>query len=116
VLCAAISGAFALVAAFLFPAFGGIATLTATLFFGVIFLFSLIKAVWHIRHKDISLHREWMIRTFALGLGVATIRLFIALFSGLGDFTMEEIFGTAFWLGLGTNLLLAELWIKRTRR
>lgn len=114
VACAAISGVFALVTAFRLPAFGGIATLAATMFFGAIFLFSLMKAIWHIRHKDVRRHREWMIRTFALAMGVATIRVFIGLFE-LANFPMEEVFGTAFWLGLGVNLIMAEVWISWTR-
>ena len=112
--CALISGVFALVAGFRLPAFGGIATQSATAFFGVIFLFSLVKAIWHIRRKEVRLHREWMIRTFALAMSVATIRVFLVLFTGLG-FSMEEVFGTTFWLGFSVNLLVAEVWINRTR-
>jgi hypothetical protein len=29
--------------------------------------------------------------------------------------SMEEIFGTAFWLGFGVNLLVAEVWIHMVR-
>ena len=115
VTCAAISGLFALVAAFRLPAFGGISTQAATVFFGAIFLFSLTKAFRHIRRKEVRLHREWMIRTFALATGVASIRAFIALFTALSDLGLEEVFGTSFWLGFGVNLLLAEVWINYTR-
>jgi uncharacterized membrane protein len=115
VLCAAISGLFALAAAFRFPAFGGITTQAATFFFGVIFLFALAKAFTHIRRKNVRAHREWMIRTFALALGVATIRLFIGLFEAFSPFGFQEVFGVSFWLGLGLNLLIAEIWINYTR-
>ncbi|OGG43930.1 MAG: hypothetical protein A3F84_18910 [Candidatus Handelsmanbacteria bacterium RIFCSPLOWO2_12_FULL_64_10] len=113
--CAAISGLFALVASFRLPAFGGVSTQTATVFFGAIFIFSLAKAIRHIRRKDICLHREWMIRTFALATGVASIRVFIGLFTALSDLGLEEVFGASFWLGFGVNLLMAEVWINRTR-
>lgn len=112
--CALISGVFGLVVGFRLPAFGGIATQSATAFFGAIFLFSLVNAFWQIRRKEVRLHREWMIRAFALAMGVATIRVFLVLFTGLG-FSMEEVFGTTFWLGFGVNLLVAEVWINRTR-
>jgi uncharacterized membrane protein YozB (DUF420 family) len=114
--CALISGVFGLVAGFRLPAFGGIASQSATVFFGVIFLFSLAKAIYHIRRKEVQLHREWMIRTFALAMGVATIRVFLGLFTGLAGFSMEEVFGTTFWIGFGVNLLVAEVWINQTRR
>jgi len=113
--CAAISGVFALIAIFRFPAFGGISTQTATVFFGVIFLFSLAKAIRHIRRKEVRLHREWMIRTFALAMGVATIRVFDALFIVLSNHALEDVFGTSFWLGFGVNLVVAEVWINHTR-
>ena len=74
--CAAISGVIVLVLNVVFPAFGGISTQTATAFFGVIFLFSLAMAIRHILRKEVRQHREWMIRTFALAVGVATVRVF----------------------------------------
>lgn len=113
--CAAISGVFALIANFRFPAFGGISTKAATVFFGAIFLFSLAKAIRHIRRKEVGLHREWMIRTFALAMGVASIRMVIGLFMALSDHSFEAVFGTAFWLGFGVNLLVAEIWINVSR-
>ena len=114
-ICAAISGLFALVINFRFPAFGGISTQAATVFFGAVFLFSLTKALRHIRRKEVHLHREWMIRTFALAMGVASIRVFIGLFMALSELGIEEVFGTSFWLGFGVNLLVAEVWINHTR-
>lgn len=113
--CAAVSALFALAANFRFPAFGGISTQTATVFFGALFLFSLAKAIHHIRKKEVRLHQEWMIRTFALAMGVAGIRIYIALFLAISDFKFEEVFGTTFWLGFGTSLLVAEVWINHTR-
>lgn len=113
--CAAISGLFALLVAILFPAFGGITTQAATVFFGAIFLFCLAKAIFHIRRKEVRLHREWMIRTFALALAVASIRVFTALLMMVSDLGFEEVFGVSFWLGFGVNLLVAEVWINYTR-
>ncbi len=115
VICAAISGVAALVVNFLCPAFGGISTQAATVFFSVIFLFSLAKAFRHIRRKEVRLHREWMIRTFALAMCAATIRIFIPLLILLTGLGLEEVFGVSFWLGFGVNLLVAEVWINHTR-
>jgi uncharacterized membrane protein len=113
--CAAASGGFGLVANFRLPAFGGLPTQAATVFFGPIFLFSLANAIRHIRRRRIDRHREWMIRTFALAMGVASIRVFVGLFQVLGGLRIEECFGTSFWLGFSVNLLVAEIWINRTR-
>lgn len=113
--CAALSGLFALVVNVRLPAFGGISTQAATVFFGAIFLFSLAKAIRHIRRKEVRLHREWMIRTFALAMAVASIRVYVGLFTALAGRDFAEVFGTSFWLGFSTNLLVAEVWINHTR-
>ena len=112
---AAISGGAALGINFLFPAFGGVSTQAATVFFFTIFLFSLAKAFGHIRRKEVRLHREWMIRTFALAMGAASIRVFIPLLIVLTGLGLEEVFGASFWLGFCVNLLVAEVWINYTR-
>ena len=113
--CAAISGVIVLVLNIIFPSFGGISTQTATIFFGVIFLFSLAMAIRHILRKEVRQHREWMIRTFALAVGVATVRVFFLLLGVITGLSFEETFGASFWLGFGVNLLIAEVWINYTR-
>ena len=73
-------------------------------------------AIRHILRKEVRQHREWMIRTFVLALSVATQRVFLILFSLLTGLSLEEVFGTSFWLGIGVNLVVAEVWINYTRR
>ncbi len=114
--CAAISGVLALVVNFLFPAFGGISTQSAVVFSSVLFLFSLSMAIRHILRKEVRQHREWMIRTFALAMSVATQRVFLILLRLLMGLSTEEVFGASFWLGIGVNLVVAEVWINYTRR
>lgn len=113
--CAMITGVFALVVSARFPEFGGTSIQAATLFYGAIFLFALAKSIRHIRKKEVSRHREWMIRVFALALGAASARVFVGLFMALSDYSFEQVFGTSFWLGFGANLLIAEVWIRQTR-
>jgi uncharacterized membrane protein len=88
-------------------------------FFGTLFLVSLVKGVLHVRAGQIALHREWMLRAFAIGLGIATMRLiFIPALIIVGDPTQEQIatlsivsFTVAFSLHSG----FAEYWIRRSR-
>src|SRR5215216_3689597 len=44
-------------------------------FFGGLFLIALVKGFLHVRAGRVALHREWMIRAFAVGLAIATARL-----------------------------------------
>ncbi len=114
--CGIISGLIAVPIAFMLPPFGGIGTQAAAVFFGIIFLFSLVRAVQQIRRKEIASHREWMIRAFSLAMGAASVRIFfigpLHLITGLG---FEEVFATSFWLGFSVNLVVAEIWINYTR-
>ncbi len=113
--CVAISAVLALVANFLFPAFGGISTQSAVVFLSVLLLFSLSMAIRHILRKEVRQHREWMIRTFAAAMSVATQRIFLILLRSLMGLSLEEAFGAAFWLGIGVNLVVAEVWVNYTR-
>jgi uncharacterized membrane protein len=59
---------------------GGLNETAATTLFVILFLFCLIKAYRHIRRKEVAQHREWMIRAFAISLGVATTRPIVGMF------------------------------------
>jgi hypothetical protein len=117
-ICSLVIGISALVMSLGMPAIGGVNQAAATTVFGTFFLFALGKAFWHIRRREIALHREWMIRGFAVGLAVATIRPIVGIFfatSRLTGLTPHEFFGTAFWLGFVLQLMAAEAWIHATQ-
>ena len=117
-LCSLIIGISALVMSVGMPAIGGLTQAIATTLFALLFLFALGKAYWHVRHREIAQHREWMIRAFAIGLAVATIRPIIGLFFATSRFsglTPDMFFGIAFWIGFVLHFLAAEGWIRCTR-
>jgi uncharacterized membrane protein len=114
-ICGLIAGTTALVMSFAIPAIGGVNQAAATTLFGALFLFALAKAYIHIRRREIALHREWMIRAYAIGLAVTTIRPIVGIFfatSRLSGLTPREFFGTAFWIGFTIHLIVAESWIR----
>jgi uncharacterized membrane protein len=118
VACSLVIGISALIMSFGMPAIGGVNQAAATTLFATFFLFALCKAFWHIRRREIALHREWMIRAFGTGLAVATIRPIIGIFfatSRLTGLTPHEFFGTAFWIGFTLQLIAAEAWIHATQ-
>lgn len=88
--------------------------------FGMFFLISLGKALWHALRREFAKHREWMIRGYAIGLAVAAIRPIMggffaaALMSGQAP-QPKEFFGTAFWIGFTLQTIAAEIWINYTR-
>ena len=99
---------------------GGVDEKAAITLFGTFFLVALTKALWHALRREFAQHREWMIRGYAIGLAVATIRPIMATFFAaalLRGYTPEpkEFFGTAFWIGFTLQMIAAEMWINHTR-
>jgi uncharacterized membrane protein len=112
-----IIGISALLMSFTMQSIGGVNQAAATILFALFFLFALSKAFWHIRRRQVTLHRQWMIRAFAIGLAVATIRPIVGIFFATSRFsglTPVQFFGTAFWIGFVLHLIAAEVWIHAT--
>jgi uncharacterized membrane protein len=112
-----IIGVSALLMSFTMQSIGGVNQAAATILFGFFFLFALSKAFWHIRRRQVTLHRQWMIRAFAIGLAVATIRPIVGIFFATSRFSglmPAQFFGTAFWIGFVLHLIAAEAWIHAT--
>jgi hypothetical protein len=102
------------------PTVGGWDEKSAILIFGSFFLVALAKALWHVLHRDYALHREWMIRGFAMGLAVAAIRPIMGMFFAAAVIQRQRpdphaFFGTAFWIGFLLSATAAEAWIRYTR-
>ena len=113
VTAALVSVSLALIFGLRFP-WGGTPEAIATAVFGCWFVACLLLAVRAIRRGEVSIHRRWMIRAFAVGVGVGTIRIWIGLLLGTGLLDFHDTFAVAFWIGLSLNVLAAEWWI-RTR-
>jgi uncharacterized membrane protein len=96
-------------------AFGGATETAAITFFSTLFLIFLGLAVFRIRRREISAHREWMIRAFALGLAITTMRPMMAILIAFTGLSFSEILGISFWLAFSLHLVIAELWVKITR-
>jgi uncharacterized membrane protein len=98
--------------------YGGAAESAAITVFGGLFLFFLTRAFIAIRRGQVARHREWMIRAFAIAIGVSTVRICAALF----DVTLTpaglrppHLFALSLWTGWAATLAAGELWIRYTR-
>lgn len=94
---------------------GGPNETAATTLYAIVFLICLVKAYLFIRRKNVTRHREWMIRAYAVALGVATTRPIVGMFFGFRRLAPHEFFGIAFWLGFTITFLAGEVWIDYTR-
>lgn len=118
-------GSFSVILAFVIGIshpFGGWTEGAATVAFGLWFLGCLFAAFAAARRRDFGQHRRWMIRAFAVGIGIATIRLWTGVFIALHHAMTSEppngpvasTFGLAFWLGFAVNVAVGEWWLRRT--
>ena len=88
--------------------------------FGSAFLVAIVKGFVHIRAGRVALHREWMIRAFAIALAIATQRvIFIPSLFVVADPTDGQIVALSIvaWVAaLVVHTSVAEAWIRLTRR
>lgn len=104
-----VSGAMAVVVGVVMP-FGGLAETSASTVFGIYFVTALVLAYRAIRSRRIADHRRWMIRAFALGVGVGLIRVVIGVGEALG-IGIADSFGAAFWIAFVVMAAVAEIWL-----
>ena len=95
--------------------FGGTMETTAVTVFSALFLAFLGRALFHICRREVAAHREWMIRAFALGLSVVTMRPLIGALTALTQLSFADSLGVSFWLAFPLHLALAECWVAYTR-
>lgn len=86
-----------------------------TVFYTVIYLVCVAMGLRSIYRRRFAEHREWMIRVYAFGLGIYSIRVWYWLFLNFSDQPSTEFFATSFWIGIAANLVIAEVWINLSR-
>ncbi len=98
--------------------FAGLPETFAILLFGGLFLAALIRAFIAIQKKQVALHREWMIRAFAVAVGISSVRI-VGILADIAltpaGFGSKEIFVISLWTGWILTVAAAELWIRHTR-
>ena len=98
--------------------YGGPVEAAAIALFGGLFLVALGKAIVAIRKGEVARHREWMIRAFAVALGISTVRVvgagvdFVLTPAGFGP---KVLFVLSVWTGWVLTVGAAELWLSYTR-
>lgn len=89
-------------------AFGGLPTRVGFVMLALLWLATGAAAYVRIRRSEVRLHREWMIRNYALTFSAVMLRVWLALFVALG-YDFPEAYMTVAWLCWVPNLMVAEL-------
>ena len=97
---------------------GGVREAIGIVLFGSFLFLCVIRAYVAIRSGQTALHREWMIRAFAVALAISTVRLVVVAVDATRAFGADprEQFVFSIWSGWLTTIAAAELWIRYTRR
>ena len=91
----------------------------------ILWLWTGLMAYINIRAGNVEIHREWMIRNYALTFAAATLRLWLGILIGTqvpfletkyaGDFDalFVEVYRVVMWLCWVPNLIVAEWMVQR---
>jgi uncharacterized membrane protein len=118
-ICGLLAATFAVIFGLKHP-FSGISEASAAVVFGCWFFACLVLAFAAVRRRDIAQHRRWMIRAFAVGIGIGTVRLWVGILAGVVGISTgvtptgpeASTYGIAFWLGFGLHVAIGEWWLR----
>jgi hypothetical protein len=110
-----IIGLSALVMPFIVLPLGGLNEAVASSFFALYFLVSITRAIPAGFSGQSKSNREWLLRAYAVGLAIATVRPIMALSFVFFGLKPQVFLGTAFWIGFSLHAIVAEDWIQSTR-
>jgi hypothetical protein len=109
-----IIGISAVVMPFIVLPLGGLNEAVASSFFALYFLVAVTMSIRN-RNQPI-LQWEWLLRAYAVGLAIATVRPIMALSFVFFRLKPQTFLGTAFWIGFSLHAIIAEVWINRKRQ
>lgn len=92
---------------------GGLTSQISFCLLSILWIYFTVRAVASVRRGDITAHREFLIRSFALTLSAITLRAWkYALVYAFHPRPMD-VYQIVAWLGWIPNLLIAEMIIRR---
>lgn len=91
-------------------AFGGVSNTAAFSLLALLWVGCTIKAVTCARRGQFAVHRQWMMRSYALTFAAATLRLQLGLLIALG-LSFEQAYLIVPWSSWIVNLILLEWWL-----
>lgn len=91
---------------------GGLVTHVGFGMLAILWPFTTFKALYHITQGHIELHKQWMIRSYALTFAFVTLRAWLGTFIASGV-PVDQAYQTVSWLCWVFNLLIVEYFIIR---
>ena len=95
---------------------GGLVAKVSFVILGTLWFYATYKSYVEIRKRNISQHRIWMWRSYALALSAITLRMWKVILVYLFHPNPMDVYQIIAWLGWVPNLLLVEYIIKKQKR
>lgn len=92
---------------------GGLIAKTSFIILGVLWFWFTLKATLLILKRKITVHKQFMYRSFALAASAVTLRLWKVILVYLFQPAPMDVYQIIAWLGWIPNLLIAEWLIKK---
>jgi uncharacterized membrane protein len=92
---------------------GGLFAQISFILLGIFWIFFTLQAIIAIKKRDIALHRQFMLRSFALAFSAITLRLWKVVLVYLFEPAPMDVYLIIAWLGWIPNLLVIEYFIKK---
>lgn len=86
---------------------GGLVTHVGFGMLSILWAFTTFKALYHITRREITLHKQWMIRSYALTFGFVLLRMWLGVFIASGV-PIDQAYQTVAWMCWVPNLLIVE--------
>jgi uncharacterized membrane protein len=96
--------------------YAGVAETIPAVIFATALIVTTVVALRLARQRRFEIHREWMVRSFALTLGPIMQRAYYLPAWSLFGIDEHDAMWGGFWLGWLTTWIPAELWIAARRR
>ncbi|MDP4107537.1 MAG: DUF2306 domain-containing protein [Bacillota bacterium] len=95
---------------------GGVPSTIAFLVTDVCWLLTTATAIVYIRRKNVSKHREWMLRSYAITFVFVSFRIFLLIIQVLMHAPLSVSFSLSVYLSILINLFITQVYLnKRTR-
>ncbi|WP_251550365.1 DUF2306 domain-containing protein [Neobacillus muris] len=95
---------------------GGIGSTIAFLVLDMVWFLTTAVAIFYIRRKNVTKHREWMLRSYAVTFVFVTFRIFLLFIQLLTHATFRVSFPLAVYLSILINLLITEVYLHKQSR
>ena len=95
-----------------FNATGGIIASLGFIALGIFWLFTTLRAYIAVRNKDISLHKGFMIYSYAACFAAVTLRIWLPILNIVFD-DFEVAYRIVAWLCWVPNLIFAFFWVRK---